>query len=229
MSDPRFIQKQPMVGEARLEVHDAAYGETRGPVGILTGYAVGSNIPAGLFVVYSPEYASGMFGDCGEHSFILPDQTGNMLLHNDRQTTYADMIADAKDQDGKFRFVGVSKVALHGCKELCEVNECCPFGYPDDSPQHSNYWSRLSIMDVVTRGFVRVFNETSFSLFDELRVRVKQVEPSGSDQPTICQYLGALTTATDAGTVPLGSNVRLDTTGSAGQGVWIELGGMSPV
>lgn len=222
-TQPRFVEQGALVGASRLEIYGAPFGAHKDS-SILVGYPVGSNIPAGLFVVYSPDYASGMFGDCAERTFMLPDVTGGRLLHNDRVTTFADSIEQALDANGLFRFVGVSADALHVCKDDCEVPMCCPFGYADNSPQHGNYWPRLRpAMNVVTAGMVNVYNETDIPLHTDIRVRIKQAEGAP------CQYLGAVTTATDDGTQALGSNIRIDKPAKAGDGVWIQLGGMALV
>ena len=122
-TQPRFVEQGALVGASRLEIYGAPFGAHKDS-SILVGYPVGSNIPAGLFVVYSPDYASGMFGDCAERTFMLPDVTGGRLLHNDRVTTFDDSIEQALDENGLFGFVGVSADALNVCKDDCEVLMC---------------------------------------------------------------------------------------------------------
>jgi hypothetical protein len=212
-----YIQKEVMTGDARLEIHGAPFGATRGHAHKEQAIAVGSNIPAGLFVSYSPIFVGMEHGDCTERSVIVPDVTGAMLKHNDRSTTFEDSIADVL-KNGAFKFVGVSGVALGDCKPHCITNECCPFGYPDDEPQHSNYWPRLHKAQVITQGVVRVYNESDVSPLDGLHVVVGQLD----DEP--CRYFGAITNTADDGTQPLDVDYRILEPAPAGQGAWIELG-----
>lgn len=216
MMQPSFLQPAVSAGEAQLAIYGVAFGSTQGNVTTETGLALGSNIPAGLFVVYSPDFASGALGSCTQRAFILPESEGKLLLQNDRVTTLESSIAQAKDANGLFRFVGVSGKALYQCLDACnDVVMCCPFGYSE--PQHTNAWQRLKVMDVVTSGAVVVYNETDVSINDPLYVRVTK---SDAD----CQYFGALTT--DAiGTQPL-SGVRIMSPAKAGAGVWVQLGGL---
>lgn len=212
---PDYIQKGVAVGAERLEIYGAPYGATKGHVHTEQAVAVGSNIPGGLFVSYSPAYVGG--GDCESRAVILPELSGESLLHNDRMSTFEDSIADVL-KDGLFKFVGVSGYAGDTCPPMCADNQCCPFGFPDDGPQHNNYWSRLSTAQVVTQGPVKVYNQTDIGLLDDLFVVVAQVD----GEP--CRYIGSVTNVADAGTQPLDVDYRILDKASASGGVWIELG-----
>lgn len=215
--DAKYIQNEVMSGSSRLEIHGAPFGATRGHAHTEQAIAVGSNIPAGLFVSYSPIFVGMEHGDCTERSVIVPDVSGALLKHNDRSTTFEDSIANVL-KDGAFKFVGVSAYADESCKPPCITNECCPFGYPDDQPQHGNYWPRLKKATVITQGAVRVNNISDVSPLDDLHVVVAQID----GEP--CRYLGAVTSTADDGTQPLDIDYRIIEPAAAGQGVWIELG-----
>lgn len=215
--NPKYIQNEVMTGGQRLEIYGSPYGETRGHAHFENALAVGSNIPAGLFVVYSPIYANMEHGYCTERSVMLPDITGENLVHNDRKTTFADDIASVLKVDS-FQFVGVTAYAGDTCKPDCTINECCPFGYPDDSPQWSNYYPRLTMARIVTQGPVKIYNETAVMMTDDLHVVVDQID----GMP--CQYLGAVTNEAGANTRLLTIDYRIIEPATAGQGLWIELG-----
>ena len=212
---PDYIQKGVSVGAERLEIYGAPYGAKKDQVHTEQAIVVGSSIPGGLFVSYSPDFVAG--GDCAAKAIILPDLSGESLVHNDRVTTFVDSIADVL-KDDKFKFAGVTAYAGDTCPAMCEENQCCPFGYPDDGPQHNNYWSRLSTAQVITQGPVKVYNESDVNMMDDLHVVVAQID----GEP--CRFIGAVTNTADAGTQPLDVDYRLLESATAQNGVWIELG-----
>lgn len=215
MMEAKYIQSGTAIGSQRLEVFGAPFGAVKGHAHYEKGIATGSNIPAGLFVSYSPIYVSDEFGDCTEKSFILPHVTGEMLHHNIRTQTFADSI-DAVLVDGKFKFAGVSTYAGDTCKRECAMPECCPTGYME--PQHNNYTERLKATKIVTQGMVRVFNSSDVSVTDDLHVVVDQLD----GEP--CMYIGSVVNAAGDNTQPLDIDYRITENSKAGEGVWIELG-----
>jgi len=215
--ESKYTENAAGSGAARLEAYDAPFGATRSHVHKERGIAVGSNIVGGVFVSYSPTYIEKEFGSITECSIIVPDLSGESLVENDRSTSFAGTIGMAL-KDGAFKFVGVTHYSGESCKPDCAPAQCCPFGYPDDSPQSGNYVARLGKVSVVTQGPVRVNNISDVSVLDELHVVVAQID--GED----CRNFGAVTNAADAGTQPLAIDYRIMESAGAGQGVWIELG-----
>ena len=213
--DALFIGNDPQNGEVSVELYQHMFGSTCGQGAEYTqAHAVGSHIPAGLFVAYSPAYMSATDGSCVTKSVILPDATGANLIHNDKMTAFEDEIEDAKC-DGLFKFVGVAAVS-DDCKDMCEVTACCPFGYV--GPQEYNYWSRLSLIDIIKKGPVIVNNVTDIAMCDELHVIIDQ---ESEDE---CSQLGAITNVAGANTQPLDpSSYEINSPATAGNGVCITL------
>lgn len=201
----------------------SAYGSLSGHGhNIIGAFVVGSDMPGGRFVINTPEYIQAT--SRVDRTVMLPDITGLLMKYNDGATDYSDVMVNALDKDGLFRFIGVSGYGGRSCKDDCVKAPCCPIGYEDDA-NRQNFTPMRQPLDVITSEMIHVPTELDTTPNDDLHVRVRVVDKDADP----CQYIGGVTPVADAGTQPLGSNVRIDLGGIAGSSILLHLGGMSLV
>lgn len=220
--NPTYIDKNTRAGEDRVEVYDAPFGAVKGHGHFEHAWAVGSDIPGGTFVVYSPEYH---MGSCSEREVMLPDLSGELLVHEDQVKVFADQIPGIL-KDGMFKIVGLATYAGDTCKDMCAVKKCCPYRY--DGVQHDNYWPRYGTsqsrnVKILTQGVGKANNLTDIGLNDDLHITVAFLNDEEGNP--VCRYF-AVTNTPDEGTQPLNIDYRIVKPAAAGEGVWLELGRM---
>lgn len=210
-----------------------AYGAITGVVGHASGgFALGSNIPAGRFVVNTA--ASMASTTRNERSVMLPDQAGTSLFEADGTTDFSATIANALDASSLFPFIGVSTFAGNTCKPAMEIDgtvngsipQAKPIGYADEDSKW-NYYPIRTHVDILTEGTISVYCETDTTPADSLWVRVAITD---ADQVPP-QLLGGVTNVVDAitaaATQPAPAGVRIESGCVAGSSLMIQLGSTS--
>lgn len=200
------------------------------------GFVVGSAIPVGRFIALAPQHMGQTSGSF--RTVILPDKLGTSLFKEDG-SDYSAEIGDAQP-GGNFQFVGVS--VGHRCPVACEQDwgkaPCPPIGYVNDILKWRFFRPVLAgrngnapdAVSAVHNDDVKVYCEVDIAQGDDLHIRVEELVPYDKNNPaSIPQLLGGVTNTADAGTVPIASTrfknaVVRSEAGTAGDGVWINLG-----
>jgi len=212
----------------RLTLTASAFGAITGQYSSASGaFAIGSDIPAGRFVVDAP--TSLVSSSNNERMMMLPDKTGVNLSKADGVTNFSADIATALKADGTFPIVGVTTFAGNTCKPTCIGGGSVtpepkgkPIGYSDEQSKW-NYYPIRTAIGVVTNGSVSVYTEKDITPADDLFIRVDVVDANAP----VDQLLGGVTNVADAGTQPAPSNIRIDNGGKAGSSVTLQLGGLA--